>query len=66
MKIKDIIFLALFYIRVPEIYRYFIKIIAGNQIPILMYHCVTPQNEKWSIPATDLNNKVPGQIYPPR
>jgi hypothetical protein len=60
MKIKDIIFLALFYIRVPEIYRYFLKIIAGNQIR------VTPQNEKWSMSATDLNNKVPGQIHPPR
>jgi hypothetical protein len=55
MKIKDIIFLALFYIRVPEIYRYFRRIISGNQIPILRYHRVTPQNEKWSIPATDLN-----------
>jgi peptidoglycan/xylan/chitin deacetylase (PgdA/CDA1 family) len=55
MKIKDIICLALFYIRIPEIYRFFIKIIAGNQIPILMYHRVTPQNEKWSMSATDLN-----------
>jgi hypothetical protein len=55
MKIKDIIFLALFYIRVPEIYRFFRKIIVGNQIPILMYHRVTPKNEEWSMSATDLN-----------